>query len=269
VAIIEDNGIVLRSLRYRDTSRICTLLTERCGKISVIAKGARDIKSPFGAGLDPLTEGQIVFYLKSNRSLHLLRAAWVTRAYLTALAVPLGYHVATAALEFIQKIVPDEDPNPQLYHSLRAFLETIDSDPVNPRATVWFKMFQIHSASILGYTPQLDMCARCEGEFENYAGFGVAAGGLVCRRCAGAEQILPLATGSLRMLRAVLGREDEPDLNQTNRSIESHDRELVAVIGSFLRYHLSGYKGLKALRCLNEWSEMQKNISNRQSSAPR
>lgn len=270
MAIIDDNGIVLRSLRFRETSLITTLFTEYHGKITVIGKGAREQKSPYGAGLDPFTESRIVFYLKSNRSLHLLRAAWVTRAYLTALAAPLSYHIITAAFEFVQKIVPDEDPNPELYHNLRQFLAAIDNDPANPRASVWFKMFQLQSASLLGYAPQLEMCARCESESEDYAGFGVAAGGLICRRCAGAEQLLPLAPGSLRMVRAILGREDHPhlDLDSGEQSLAAHDRELISVIGSFLRYHLSGYKGLRSLRCLIEWEEMQKNVSSGHSTAP-
>ncbi len=271
MAIVEDNALVLRSLRYRETSRITTMLTRRFGKITVIAKGARDIKSPFGAALDPLTGAQIVFYLKKNRTLHLLRAAWVDRTFLSALTDPTGYFLASAALEFVNKILPDEDPCPEVYDILGSFLAELDEEPSNPRASVLFKAFQLRLVSLLGYSPQIEECADCGGVLGEIAGFGVAEGGLLCRSCPGRGQVLPCSPDSRRMLRAILGfvettTDGSPLINSSERveavadaphsaPLRRVDREVVAVIESFLRYHVVGYKGLRSLRCLLAWAD--------------
>ena len=47
--ILSCEAIVLRNLRFGDTSRVATLFTRELGKIGVIAKGARLPSSPFGA----------------------------------------------------------------------------------------------------------------------------------------------------------------------------------------------------------------------------
>ena len=47
--IIKTRGIVLRTMRMGETSRLVTLYTEDYGKLKVTAKGARKPKSKFGA----------------------------------------------------------------------------------------------------------------------------------------------------------------------------------------------------------------------------
>jgi len=55
----EDRALLLRRIPYSETSLICHLLTERYGRIAVMARGARRPKSAFRATLEPLHELQI------------------------------------------------------------------------------------------------------------------------------------------------------------------------------------------------------------------
>ncbi len=50
----KDNALLLRAIAYSDSSLILHLLTSQHGRISLMARGARRIKSPFRAGLMPL-----------------------------------------------------------------------------------------------------------------------------------------------------------------------------------------------------------------------
>ena len=45
-------AIILKRRDFGEADRLLTLVTPDYGKIDVIAKGARDPKSPFGASLD-------------------------------------------------------------------------------------------------------------------------------------------------------------------------------------------------------------------------
>src|SRR3989304_672478 len=70
--IVSTDAIVLRSMKYGDTSKIVTLYSRKYGKIKVIAKGARSAKSKYGASLEPMTHSSIVIYKTEHRELHLL-----------------------------------------------------------------------------------------------------------------------------------------------------------------------------------------------------
>lgn len=73
--LVRTNAIVLRRLRYSDTSIIATLLTEQRGVESILAKGARSPKSRMAAVLEPLEQIDVQYYVKPGRELQLLRAA--------------------------------------------------------------------------------------------------------------------------------------------------------------------------------------------------
>ena len=70
--ILKSEGVVLRRIKYSETSLILTFYTKDQGKISLIAKGARNPKSKFVGALEPATYASIVYYHKDSRELQLL-----------------------------------------------------------------------------------------------------------------------------------------------------------------------------------------------------
>jgi len=258
VAIVEDQGLVLRSLRFRETSLIVVVLTRDHGKLHLIAKAARETRSPFGGALEPLTVSSLVFYLKKNRELHLLKAASVEQAYLELLRQPVAYHLASAALEFAWKVVPDEDPCPEVGAALTRFLEWCDRElparlagiPLRAGAEIGrarFKALQLRIVALLGYAPQVAACTRCARPIDPPAAFGVAEGGLLCGSCARGEPAVPLSPAGLGLLRALVANVPAPESSDAAR------REVAPIVEGFLRFHLTGYQGLRALRSLEDW----------------
>jgi len=289
VAIVEDEALVLRSIRHGETSRIATLLARRYGKVHVIAKGARDIRSPFGSALEPPALVQMVFYLKKQRSLQFLRAAATERSFPALLASPRAYHVACAGLEFIDRVVTDEDPVPEVFAALLRFLEGCERRPDHPRAELRLRAFQLHTVSLLGYAPQIDRCAACGQAADPPAGFGVAEGGVLCRACAATTRAMPLSPAGLELLRQVVagaqaGRAAAPRMPPAPPGSPAEpagaptvapagrpmpllspqaDRAVIAVVEAFLQYHVTGYRGLRALRCLAAWTDLTRTLSRR------
>lgn len=263
--IVEDEALILRALRYSDTSRIAIACARRCGVIHLLAKGARDPKSPFGAALEPLGRSAIIFYHKKERELHLLRSASVLDPHLGLLRDPFTYHLAAAAAEFAMRVLPGEEPNPEIYDLLARYLEHLDRREAGagPREEAAFKRFQLRVAALLGYAPELTRCAHCRAPAgEAPAGFGVAEGGLVCRRCTAEGESLPLGREALLRLRAIAA---SPGIRAANGSApgapspvsREASRQMDRVIEAFLRYHLPNYAGLRALRSLADWTQLR------------
>src|SRR6516225_2214382 len=96
-------ALVVRTIDWSETSRIATLWTREFGKVRVLAKGGRRLKSNFEAALDLLTLCQVVFLRKSSASLDLLTEAQVTERF-PVLRVKLpalyaGYYIAELLAE--------------------------------------------------------------------------------------------------------------------------------------------------------------------------
>ncbi len=75
MSLQKTQAVVLKTQRLGETSKILTLYSQKFGKIKVVAKGARGLKSRFYGTLEPLNHISIVYYFKETRELQLLSQA--------------------------------------------------------------------------------------------------------------------------------------------------------------------------------------------------
>src|SRR3954447_2778005 len=115
-------ALVIRTTDWSETSRIATLWTRDFGKVRVLAKGGRRLKSNFEIALDLLTVCSMVFLRKSSGGLDLLTEAQVAERFprlRTDLhALYAGYYVA----ELLADWTEDYDPHPVLFDAAVAAL---------------------------------------------------------------------------------------------------------------------------------------------------
>ena len=212
-AIVECQGLVLRSLRYGETSRIVTLFTRELGKVGAMAKGARETRSPFGASLEPCCLGSYVLYYRVGRDLQFLKTGWTERDG-SALWIDADRFLhASALLEFLDRILLDDEPAPLIFElSVRA-LEVLSQAP-RARLHELFRAFQLRVAALLGYAPLLETCLHCARPLSDNATqeiwlFRPGEGGILCPNCAsGADSGIRIRPRALRRLRTMVqGRE--------------------------------------------------------------
>jgi DNA repair protein RecO (recombination protein O) len=196
-------ALVLRTTDFSETSRIATLWTREFGKVRVLAKGGRRLRSNFESALDLLTECSIVFLRKSSGGLDLLTEAQVVRRFpqlrkdLPALYA--GYYVA----ELLADWTEDYDPHPTLFDEARATLLSLGTPGVEtgPRLA----RFELVLLRELGYGPALEACAACgRAPAGRGLAFSAAAGGVLCGPCqAGQRERRPLSVAAWQALRAL------------------------------------------------------------------
>ncbi len=152
-------ALVVRTSDWSESSRIATLFTREFGKVRVLAKGGRRLRSNFEVALDLLTLCGIVLIRKSS-GLDLLTEARADERF-PGLRVNLhclyaGYYVA----ELLGEGTQDHDPHPALFdvalRTLRA-LNEIGND-----STAHTLRFELAWLDELGYRPRLDACAVCD-----------------------------------------------------------------------------------------------------------
>src|SRR5713226_4035946 len=69
MGLVNTDAIVLRTYNLAEADRIVLCLTRNAGLVRAVARGARRMKSRFGAALEPFTFIKLDFYEKENREL--------------------------------------------------------------------------------------------------------------------------------------------------------------------------------------------------------
>src|SRR5262249_52354259 len=152
-------ALVLRTTDWSETSRIATLWTREFGKIRVLAKGGRRLKSNFESALDLLTLGSIVFLRKSSGGLDLLTEAQVVERFgrlrIDLAALHAGYYIA----ELLSDWTEDYDPPPGLFDEALDALRSLGATgTLTPLRLARFELVFLRE---LGFGPALDACAIC------------------------------------------------------------------------------------------------------------
>jgi DNA repair protein RecO (recombination protein O) len=190
----QSRALLLRSIDYRDSDRIVTLLTEDYGKLSALARGARKSQRRFGGALQPYVLMNAHFRLGRGELAHLEQVS-VDRSFHEILRSLEAIGSAGAAMAVIRERVPDHEPEPAVFDAAVRFLEALNESAPAKEALL---CLQIRVLTILGFAPTLDRCVHCGKvpAFGRAASFDATRGGIVCRACGGGRLIL--SAGALR-----------------------------------------------------------------------
>jgi DNA repair protein RecO (recombination protein O) len=207
--IVRSEAICLRVQDYHESSKLVTFFTLERGKVSCLAKGARRLRSKFGAALDIFAQSRIIYYSHETRTLLTLSDAELVHSFSSLALRPERFLAAEQMSEFALRVIQPLDPSPQLYRLLLNYLGVLESFqfPVSSSQrkdrsllTSDFSpltsdfvcsslvcSFLLKAASFLGFRPELRRCLICRRPIENQrpAYFDPGRGGIVCPRCAG------------------------------------------------------------------------------------
>lgn len=146
--ITKTEAIVLRTVDYGESSLIATLFTRTHGKIAVIARGARKPKSKFAAFLVPGQLLEVVYYMKSTRSVQTLSdASYIVK--LNELRTNLQkMAVMITTLELASQVIHENEVNEPVFDFLKKMLSWLN-DCESVSKTI-FPYIQIRLAQLLG-----------------------------------------------------------------------------------------------------------------------
>jgi DNA repair protein RecO (recombination protein O) len=192
-------AVVLRHADWGEADRLLTLYTRERGKVRVLAKGARKIRSRKAGHLEPFT--RVTLQLAKGHDLPIVTQADSLDAYL-----PLGENLiktgyASYAVELLDRFTyEDESENYAIYRLLTEILTRIASE-----ADPWLAMryYEVRLLDLLGFRPHLFECANCGEEIRAVDQFfSPAAGGVLCPKCgAGLPGVWRVSVEALKFFR--------------------------------------------------------------------
>ena len=236
--LYRDTGVVLRTYKLRESDRIIVFHTAENGKVRAVAKGVRKTKSRFGARLEPMSHVRLLLY--RGRELDIVSQAEAVEPLSPMLSSLDRASQGLAAIEAVDQLSLEREPNPQLHRMLVGVLRTIATSPSPLNVAAFYWKLLAHE----GIRPELDRCLRCgeSGPTTQFVAFDLNEGGVLCRSCRSGQSITP---GALDILREILGgqllhalaREESPLTHEVStlatRALEFHIERRLKTVAMF------------------------------------
>lgn len=225
-------AIVLRSVDFRESDRVVTLLTEQYGRLGVVARGARRSKRRFSGALEPFLLLDIQFRLGRGELAHLEQAR-VKTAFPGIIKSLKKIDVAGAALDLVRVGTPPRERDSTLFSTVVTLFQLLDSAEGSFHELLL--AFRVRLITLFGFSPCFDSCGLCgKRPEENRASlFDPRSGHLICRGCGGAPVYLSASTR--RLLICASG----PDWHTIGSSWTIEERiEANNAVSAFVKHHL-------------------------------
>ncbi|MDH4210576.1 MAG: DNA repair protein RecO [candidate division WOR-3 bacterium] len=182
--IIKCRGFVLRTAPFKESSLIASVLTNKSGKVKLLAKGIRRPKSKICGAMEPFSFDEVIFYKREFKDIYTLSDAVVIDSFPEIRSDPFKVSGAMVLCEFYDKTLPMEETDTMVFTEFLRFLNGLrKAGSQAVRALVIAHLIKAFSSS--GVMPHLDDCVRCHkpiGSSNGKIDFSVSAGGTVCSK---------------------------------------------------------------------------------------
>ena len=197
---LNTKGLVIRVTPYNDTDALLSVLTPEHGRLTVKARGLRRKNSPLIAPCQLLSYAE--FTLFEYRNMYTINEAHAIELFSSLRKdlqkLSLGSYFAQAA----ETLSQEDLPNPELLSLVLNCLFGLSK--LNLPETMVKSVFELRSACLSGYTPDLYGCYRCGCNDPDR--FDISEGRLECAACrdpASTGLRMPVTPGILDAMRYI------------------------------------------------------------------
>ena len=159
MGLVDTQAIVLQTYKLADADKIVLFMTEKAGLVRGVARGARRLKSKFGASLEPFTLIQMSYFEKETRELVTIRGAEIIKSYFDASRSPEAFGGLVYLLELVKEFAPPHHADEKLFKMLRACVDYLAQSPTESRAVSAYS--ELWTLKLTGYLPELKACGIC------------------------------------------------------------------------------------------------------------
>jgi DNA repair protein RecO (recombination protein O) len=200
MGLVETEAIVLQTYKLADADKIVLCMTEKAGLVRGVARGARRLKSKFGASLEPSTLIQLTFFEKETRELVTIKSAEIVKSYFEAASDADAVEGLVYILELVKEFAPPHQADERLFKMLRACVAYIAGNPTRAQAVNAYA--ELWTLRLTGFLPEFKACGVCGTALgESFRGqiYLSHEGVLWCQNCKGAGA-QPLGTEAYGLL---------------------------------------------------------------------
>ena len=201
--LVNTEGIVLKQRKIANNRRMITVFTKNYGKISCGTSLSEKSKGKAALAIRPFTYADYDIF--KGRESYNINSAQTKKSYYSIGEDLDRFLVASKFIEYLDKILEEEQPRPKLFDMTLEFLESITRATANYETLLY--AFVVKTLRVQGIMPELRSCVNCGCELENFGygigpnkkghAFSITSGGAICEDCAEREK----TTGSALIYR--------------------------------------------------------------------
>lgn len=174
-------GVVLRTIPLRESDLLIVLYTDRLGRVTAVARGARKSRRRFAGALSLLVLGRYQLGRRPRGELWGLDSAEVVREWTQLSSDVVAVAHASYVAELVEAMLPAEVPEPAALDLIVAAWDALAAGGPSPGA---LRAVELALLDLAGHRPAIDRCAACGVELDPGAVFDPLRGGAICRTCA-------------------------------------------------------------------------------------
>ncbi len=248
MTIVKTEAIVLRTIKFKESSKIVTFYTKELGRVGAIVKGARRANSKIGAALEPMSHVQILLYIKEGREVQtvgqcdLLHSCHHFAADLEKLSVGLSI------IELVYDIAHEQEQNIPLFVLMTESLAVLNQ---TSNSTSVLLFFMLKLAELLGFAPVFGNCHLCNNEIirqrneDKCLMFNLQRGSPVCDNCSDTQH------GLFKISPSVLSKLQQISFKTTSDIVglkleQKEEHEIEEFFVRYLQSHVTGFKQLRS-----------------------
>lgn len=163
MGLVNSEAMILRTYDLAEADKIAVCFTRSAGVVRGVARGARRLKSKFGAGLEPFTQLQLSYFEKEGRELVTLRHLEITHSYFGLSGMIEVVNGMAYMSELVMAFSPPHEPNETMYRMVRACLDVIEERPNDLPAVL--RYFEGWMLRLTGFFSVTRNCAGCGLKF--------------------------------------------------------------------------------------------------------
>lgn len=167
MGLVNSEAMVLRTYDLAEADKIAVCFTRDSGVVRCVARGARRLKSRFGAGLEPFTVIHLSYFEKEGRELVTLRHLEIAHSFFKLSGSMEVVRGMAYMSELVMAFSPPHEPNEKMYRMIRACLDVIEKAPED---LAWvLRYFEGWMLRLTGFFAVMRSCSGCGEKFSDDA----------------------------------------------------------------------------------------------------
>ena len=170
-------GVIIRTQDYGETHIIATLLSNKLGKIGVLARGAKKPKSRMSAVTQLFIHGE--YLVRLGKGLSVIEQGDVIQSHRKIREDMFLTAYASYLAELTNILLDEKSPN---YYIYQQFLATLNGIVEQKDPLVLSMMYEMKLYKVAGFAPIIDYCQSCQ-QSDQIRAFSIKEAGVLCQRC--------------------------------------------------------------------------------------
>jgi DNA repair protein RecO (recombination protein O) len=228
------DALVLKSINFKDSDKILTLLTKDLGRVSAKAKGIRKINSKRLSFLDTLN--YVRLGLVGDGDLKTITEAKLVHSFPNLKKDLDRLNSAYYFIEILNKLIHESDENSEIFELVVKCLKRLDEIKYNDSRVENY--FELRLLEYLGYSLDFEKCCSCQKilNFDLTYSFNYESGGLECSECQTSLNYLKLESLKAILYLKGLYKGDDLDFTQIDIILKFYINDLIGGVPKSKKY---------------------------------